>query len=111
MTAQASPRSRADVNRANNQHSTEFDHLRSTLRNEHQPANTTEEILVDGFRRASFHKTLTALAKLQNARGFVPQKTAAELKAFEYTGCFPEDMDEYVVNSHMNLSHSTEKIA
>ena len=80
MTAQTSPRSRADVNRANSQHSTgptssagkarsaqnsfkhglysqdliirgedpaEFDHLRSTLRDEHQPANTTEEILVD----------------------------------------------------------------
>ena len=80
MTAQTSPRSRADVNRANSQHSTgptsargkarssqnsfkhglysqslilpdedpaEFDHLRSTLRDEHQPTNTIEEILVD----------------------------------------------------------------
>ncbi len=80
MTAQTSPRSRADVNRANAQYSTgptsaagkasssknsfrhglyskqlilpgedpaEFDELRGTLRNEHQPANTTEEILVD----------------------------------------------------------------
>ncbi len=80
MTAQISPRSRADVNRANSQHSTgpassigkarsaqnafkhglyskqlilpgedpaEFDELRATLCGEHQPANTTEEILVD----------------------------------------------------------------
>ena len=93
MTAQTSPGSRADVNRANSQHSTgptspigkarslqssgdepaslseaktpwthglyskqlilpgedpaEFDELRSTLRREHQPGNTTEEILVD----------------------------------------------------------------
>ena len=93
MTAQTSPRSRADVNRANSQHSTEpkstqgkarssqnagdepaslgeaktpwahglyskhvvrpgedvaeFDELRATLRREHQPANTTEEILVE----------------------------------------------------------------
>jgi len=94
----------------------EFDHLRATLRNEHQPANTTEEILVDElaqqfwrmrrFRELetrawtpenldswiengmlalinrsmasaerSFHKSLTALAKLQKQRGFVPAKT------------------------------------
>ncbi len=81
--AQAAPsqaKTRAEVNRANAQHSTgpksiagklrssqnsfqhglyskqlivpgedpaEFDHLRATLRNEHQPADTTEEILVD----------------------------------------------------------------
>ena len=93
----------------------EFDELRAKLRDEHQPANTTEEILVDElaqhywrmrriraqevktwqkgfegppdypkiefFARAltsaerSFHKTLTALQKLQKDRGFVPQKT------------------------------------
>ena len=80
MTAQTSPRSRAEVNRANSQHSTgptssigrarsaqnsfkhglysqdliiqgedpeKFDELRADLRREHQPANTTEEILVD----------------------------------------------------------------
>ena len=74
------PACRAEINRANAQHSTgpksaigklrssqnsfqhglyskqpilpgedpaEFDHLRATLRNEHQPANTVEEILVD----------------------------------------------------------------
>ncbi len=152
MTAQTSPRTRADVNRANSQHSTgptssigrarsaqnsfkhglyskqlilpgedpaEFDELRASLRTEHQPANTTEEILVDElaqhfwrmrrFRefeaRAfqpenlddwntnglmtliqrsmasaehSFHKSLAVLAKLQNARGFVPQKAVSE---------------------------------
>ncbi len=223
MTAQTSPRSRADVNRANSQHSTgpttsigkarssqnsfkhglysedliiqgedpaEFDHLRATLHGEHQPANTTEGILVDElaqhfwrmrrFRELevrawtpenldswmesgllalinrsmasaerSFHKSLAALQKLQHIRGFVPQKrvedetpveetgfvpaesahdgaesptpagfvpqkTAAELAAFEYMGYFPEDMDEYVesiVNSRMNLSRSTEKDA
>ena len=86
MTAQTSPRSRADVNRANSQHSTgptsargkarsaqnsfkyglysqeliiqgedpaEFDHLRATLRDEHQPANTTEEILVDELAQSA----------------------------------------------------------
>ncbi len=80
MTAPTSPRSRADVNRANSQHSTgpsssagkprsaqnffkhglyskqlilpgedpaEFDELRASIRREHQPGNTTEEILVD----------------------------------------------------------------
>ncbi len=205
MTAQTSPRSRSDINRANSQHSTgpttsigkarsaqnsfkhglysqdliiqgedpaEFDELRADLRREHQPANTTEEILVDElaqhfwrmrrFRELearawtpenldswiengmlalinrsiasaerSFHKSLAALAKLQKARGFVPQKpieeettteetgfvpqkTAAELEAFEIFGCYPEDMEECVesiVNSRMNLSHRTEKDA
>ena len=86
MTAQTSPRSRAEVNRANAQHSTgpksiigklrssqnsfqhglyseqlvlpnedpaEFDRLRATLRNEHQPANTTEEILVDELAQSA----------------------------------------------------------
>ncbi len=93
----------------------ELDELRAKLRDEHQPANTTEEILVDElaphywrmrrircqevgpwrkgfegppdypkiefFARAlasaerSFHRTLTALQKLQKHRGFVPQKT------------------------------------
>ncbi len=236
MPAQTSPCSRADVNRANSQHSTgptsaagkasssrnsfkhglysdqlvvpgedpaEFDELRASLRREHQPANTTEEILVDElaqsfwrmrrFRKLevhawspehlnasidngmmtlvarslasaerSFHKALTALQKLQEhtghqpalpikrsasadlgagresvvrdrekvrgfvpqkpvqeqttakepgfvpaessrqtaeqptAAGFVPQKTAAELEAFEYMGCFPEDIEKYV---------------
>ncbi len=80
MNAQSTPRSRADVNRANAAHSSdpktsagkarssqnsfkhglyseqlivgdenplEFDALRASLRREHQPANTTEEILVD----------------------------------------------------------------
>ena len=94
----------------------ELDELRAKLRDEHQPSNTTEEILVDElaqhywrmrrircqevgpwrkgfegppdypkiefFARAlasaerSFHRTLTALQKLQKDRGFVPQKTA-----------------------------------
>ncbi len=216
MIAQTSPCSRADVNRANSQHSTgpsssigkarssqnsfkhglysqdliiqgedpaEFDHLRATLRDEHEPANTTEEILVDElaqhfwrmrrFRELearawtpenldswivngmlalinrsmasaerSFHKTLTALQKLQASRGFVPskmepelshirlidpeeddpeeniclsgfvpQKTAAELAAFEYMGYFPEDHDEYVesiVDSRLHPRHDTE---
>ena len=93
----------------------ELDELRAKLRDEHQPASTTTEILVDElaqnywrmrrircqevgpwrqglegppdypkiefFARAansaerSFHKTLTALQKLQKDRGFVPQKT------------------------------------
>ena len=206
MTAQTSPRSRAEVNRANSQHSTgptsttgearsaqnsfkhglysqdliiqgedpaEFDELRADLRREHQPANTTEEILVDElaqhfwrmrrFRELearawtpenldswmengmlalinrsmasaerSFHKALSALQKLQASRGFVPQKpveeqttavedftpagfvpqkTAAELAAFEYMGYFPEDHDEYVesiVNSSLHARHNTE---
>ncbi len=97
-----------------NEDPAEFDHLRATLRNEHQPANSIEEILVDElaqhfwrmrrFRELearafhpenldawcnnglmaliqrsmasaerSFHKSLTALQKLQKARGFVPQ--------------------------------------
>jgi hypothetical protein len=75
---------RAEINRANSQHSTgptsargkarssqnsfkhglyskeliiqgedpaEFDHLRATLRDEHQPANTVEQILVDELAR------------------------------------------------------------
>ena len=185
MTAKTSPRSRADVNRANSQHSTgpttsigkarsaqnsfkhglysqeliiqgedpaEFDHLRATLRDEHQPANTTEEILVDElaqhfwrmrrFRELearawtpenldswmengmlalinrcmasaerSFHKSLTTLQMLQRIRGFVPQKTAAELEAFEYMGYFPEDHDEYVesiVDSRIHSRHENE---
>ncbi|MBV8867252.1 MAG: hypothetical protein JO210_17780 [Acidobacteriaceae bacterium] len=173
----------------------EFDELRASLRREHQPANTTEEILVDELAQSfwrmrrfrqleahawqpenlnssidsgmmtlihrsansaerSFHKTLAALTKLRKCdqakrtgepdpgfvpanssgeatkktagkrtcepappeksvdsaaldresivrdqempRGFVSQKTAAELEAFEYFGCYPEDMEKYV---------------
>ena len=40
----------------------------------------------------SFYKTLAALTKLQNLRGFVPQKTAVELEDFERMGYFPEDL-------------------
>ncbi len=32
----------------------------------------------------------------EKCRGFVPQKTAAELEAFEYFGYFPEDAEKYV---------------
>ncbi len=38
--------------------------------------------------------------------GFVPQKTAAELEAFKYFGCYPEDMEKYaesLVNSPDDL--------
>ncbi len=96
-----------------NEDPAEFDHLRATLRNEHEPANTTEEILVDElaqhfwrmrrFRELearafqpenlddwcsnglmaliqrsmaaaerSFHKSLTALMKLQKRTGREP---------------------------------------
>ena len=113
---------------------TEFDQLRATLRSEHQPANTTEEILVDElaqnfwrmrrFRKMeaqawaaddiapfirsgflelitrtlasaerSFHRTLTALTKLQKARGFVPQKQPAALAVHHSIG-FIEDDDK-----------------
>ncbi len=170
MTAQTSPRSRADVNRANSQHSTgpsssigkarssqnsfkhglysqeliiqgedpvEFDHLRSTLRNEHQPANTTEEILVDElaqhfwrmrrFRELearawtpenldswmengmlalinrsmasaerSFHKTLTALAKLQHTRGFVPPKAEPDSPYVSFIDPEEDDPEENI---------------
>ena len=111
---------------------TEFDQLRATLRSEHQPANTTEEILVDElaqnfwrmrrFRKMeaqawaaddfapfirsgflelitrtlasterSFHRTLTALTKLQKARGFVPQKTQPVSAAAPHGTEFIED--------------------
>jgi hypothetical protein len=94
----------------------EFEALRESLRSEHQPANTTEDILVNelaehfwrlrrmraleawawdlagngnhlniklietiqrtmGAAERGFHRALTALAKLQKARGFVPTKT------------------------------------
>ena len=111
----------------------ELDELRAKLRDEHQPANTTEEILVDElaqhywrmrrircqevgpwrkgfegppdypkiefFARAlasaerSFHKTLTALQKLQKDRGFVPQKTvpAQAAAAVAAPAPLPED--------------------
>ncbi len=146
---------RAEINRANAQHSTgpksaigklrssqnsfqhglyskqlilpgedpeEFDHLRATLRTEHEPANTVEEILVDElaqhfwrmrrFRELeahafqpenldnwcdnglmtliqrsmasaerSFHKSLTALQRLQKTRGFVPQINAYQAQS------------------------------
>ena len=98
---------------------TEFDELRARLRSEHQPINTTEDILVNELaenfwrlRRTralearawqpenldawtdngllaliqrsmaaaerSFFKALTALQKLQKARGFVPSENTAE---------------------------------
>ncbi len=103
MTAPTSPRSRADVNRANSQHSTgpsssagkarsaqnsfkhglyskqlilpgedpaEFDELRASLRHEHQPANTTEEILVDELAQSFWRmRRFRAL----EARGWAPQ--------------------------------------
>ncbi len=98
----------------------ELDELRATLRREHAPASTIEEILVDDlaqhfwrlrrFREMearvwqpdsnlftpatlallarhlasaerSFFRTLAALTKLQQARGFVPQKQPAAAAA------------------------------
>ncbi len=79
----------------------------------------------------SFHKSLSALSKLQKARGFVPQetvqeqvtraekstpagfvpqKTAAELQAFEYMGCFPEDMEEYLESIVDSSGHPPQNI-
>ncbi len=114
----------------------EFDHLRSTLRDEHQPANTVEEILIDElaqhfwrvrrFRELearalqpenldtwcnnglfaliqrsmasaerSFHKSLTALQRLQKARGFVPQINSYEAHSSAYHVEYEEeDQDE-----------------
>ncbi len=116
MTAQTSPRSRADVNRANSQHSTgpttsigkarsaqnsfkhglysqdliiqgedpaEFDHLRATLRDEHQPANTTEEILVDEL-----------------AQHFWRMRRFRELEARAWT---PENLDNWMENGMLAL--------
>ncbi len=118
----------------------EFDHLRATLRNEHEPANTTEEILVDElaqhfwrmrrFRELearafqpenldawfnnglmtliqrsmasaerSFHKSLTALQRLQKARGFVPPKTQSDcshVQVFEFEEEDQEDQAGFV---------------
>ncbi len=165
LIAPTSPRSRADVNRANSQHSTgpsssagkarsaqnsfkhglyskqlilpgedpaAFDELRASLRLEHQPANTTEEILVDELAQSfwrmrrfrelevhawspellsgsmdngmmtliarsmasaerSFHKSLTALQKLQRSRGFVPQKPVEEQTTAQETGFVPAE--------------------
>ncbi len=115
----------------------ELDELRAKLRDEHQPANTTEEILVDElaqhywrmrrircqevgpwrkgfegppdypkiefFARAlasaerSFHKTLTALLKLQKDRGFVPQKTVPAQPAATVAAPAPEDAIKQVL--------------
>ncbi len=115
----------------------ELDELRAKLRDEHQPANTTEEILVDElaqhywrmrrircqevgpwrkgfegppdypkiefFARAlasaerSFHKTLTALMKLQKDRGFVPQKTVPAQPAATVAAPAPEDAIKQVL--------------
>ena len=116
MTAQTSPRSRAEINRANSQHSTgptsargkarssqnsfkhglysqdliiqgedpaEFDHLRSTLRDEHQPANTTEEILVDEL-----------------AQHFWRMRRFRELEARAWT---PENLDSWMENGMLAL--------
>ncbi len=102
MTAQISPRSRADVNRANSQHSTgptssigkarsaqnsfkhglyskqlilpgedpaDFDELRAGLRSEHQPANTTEEILLVDELAPSAQAATRAVNKKQRFGG------------------------------------------
>ncbi len=41
-------------------------------------------------------KSLGDAAETPTPAGFVPQKTAAELEAFEYMGYFPEDAGKYV---------------
>ena len=108
----------------------ELDELRATLRREHAPASTTEEILVDDlaqhfwrlrrFREMearvwqpdsnlftpatlallarhlasaerSFFRTLAALTKLQQARGFVPQKQPAAAAATDQLDFTAED--------------------
>ncbi len=164
----AQPTSRAEINRANAQHSTgpksafgklrssqnsfqhglyskqlilpgedpaELDHLRATLRIEHQPSGTVEEILVDElaqhfwrlrrFRELetrslqpenlddwcnnglfaltqrsmasaerSFHKSLTALQRLQKIRGFVPQLDAYQAQPCTHHIEYEEDHDD-----------------
>ncbi len=111
----------------------ELDELRATLRREHAPASTIEEILVDDlaqhfwrlrrFREMearvwqpdsnlftpatlallarhlasaerSFFRTLAALTKLQQARGFVPQKQPAAAAATDQLDFTAED-DEH----------------
>lgn len=136
----------------------EFDHLRSTLRDEHQPANTVEEILVDElaqhfwrirrFRELearslqpenldswcnnglfaliqrsmasaerSFHKSLSALSKLQKAHGFVPQVNAYQAQSHthhieyeeedqEETGFVPSDSVGQTCTARL-LEHQT----
>ncbi len=42
----------------------------------------------------SFHKSLTALSKLQSTRGFVPQKTVEEQTAVQESGFVPSKPPE-----------------
>ncbi len=165
LTDPSVPPTRAEINRANSQHSTgpktregkinssrnsfqhglyskkliipgedpaELDRLRASLVAEHQPLNTTEHILVNELaehfwrlRRMrelearcwqpsnldaachngvlaliqrsmasaerSFHKALTALGKLQKARGFVPQNQERDQTESPETGSVQEE--------------------
>ncbi len=61
----------------------EFDHLRATLRSEHQPANTTEEILVDELAQHFW--------RMRRFR-------ALEARAFQ-----PENLDDWCNNGLMTL--------
>ena len=114
-----------------NENPAELDQLRASLRAEHQPVNTTEEMLVNDLaenfwrlRRMrefetramlpenifqwhesglltviqrsmasaerGFHKSLTALRRLQKDRGFVPQPSEA---AEHEIGSVPQDFE------------------
>ncbi len=66
-----------------NEDPAEFDHLRATLRNEHQPANTTEEILVDEL-----------------AQHFWRMRRFRELEARAFQ---PENLDDWCNNGLMTL--------
>jgi len=61
----------------------EFDHLRAKLRNEHQPANTTEEILVDELAQHFW--------RMRRFRGL-------EARAWQ-----PENLDHWCDNGMMAL--------
>ena len=66
-----------------NEDPAEFDHLRATLRNEHQPANTIEEILVDEL-----------------AQHFWRMRRFRELEARAFQ---PENLDDWCNNGLMTL--------
>lgn len=66
-----------------NEDPAEFDHLRATLRDEHQPANTTEEILVDELAQHFW--------RMRRFREF-------EARAFQ-----PEDLDAWMANGLLTL--------
>ena len=70
-----------------------------------------ESVVRDQARHvASFPQEPVQEQTTAQETGFVPQKTAADLEAFEYFGYFPEDSEPYVESILDSGDHLPENI-